>query len=161
MSQATQTTRPTVAAFAGMTREDLAALAPLLTRVVIPAGRTVFDARLRARAMMLVEAGAIDVVRAAPGGARSAVTVVGPGQSVGEVALLDGRPRRTVGVARVDTTCLVLEPDGLARLRRDAPATAARLMVNLGRVLAGRLNRVWKRLAPPPVPVDPVYGRRR
>jgi CRP-like cAMP-binding protein len=67
------------------------------------------------------------------------LSVLGPGDSVGEIGFLSGKKRTANVVARGDGEALLISGDLLDWLVRDEPAIAARLLLNLSRELAARL----------------------
>jgi len=128
--------------FAGMTEEELGALARAGHREVFQPGEAVFSGKMRARAFFIVGSGGVDVTVRQPDGRSVVVATLHPGTSFGEAAMFDGQPRNAVGSARGTTACWVLDADGLDRLRHESPTAATKLMINLGRSMAERLERI-------------------
>lgn len=63
------------------------------------------------------------------------------GSVVGEISFFDGQPR-SAGVRALTPAVLAeLTPDGFERLAASHPDLARRLLLDLGRILAGRLRR--------------------
>jgi CRP-like cAMP-binding protein len=63
---------------------------------------------------------------------------LGPGAYFGEMALVDGAPRSATIVAETETACLVLARKPFAKILKDEPAVALRLL----RGLAARVREV-------------------
>ncbi len=59
--------------------------------------------------MMAVLAGRLRITAATPEGKEVTLNTIGPGEIVGEIALLDGKPRSADVTAAEDTTVLVIE----------------------------------------------------
>ncbi|MGH9013787.1 MAG: cyclic nucleotide-binding domain-containing protein [Acidimicrobiia bacterium] len=69
---------------------------------------------------------------------RETVATVGAGETVGEMALLDGRPRSATVVARGQVHALVIEAECFAALLADSPVFARALL----RELTARLRKL-------------------
>lgn len=65
------------------------------------------------------------------------ISTVGPGEAVGEMALLDRAPRSATVVAETDVEALVLTDQALERLIKETPVAR-----NLLRALARRLREL-------------------
>ena len=87
--------------------------------------------------MMVVLAGRVRVSNVSADGKEVTLNMIGPGEIVGEIALLDGKPRTADATATEDTTLMVVERQQfLPFLLRDA-SLVERLLV----VLCDRLRR--------------------
>lgn len=120
------------------TPDDLgavAALLPLMTEVVVERGATLFAQGDRHETMYLVREGALKVTRANRDERPTILAVVGPGEMLGEMALLDGRERGATVTAITRAHLLELEREVFDReLERD-PAIAVALLQDLARRL--------------------------
>lgn len=67
------------------------------------------------------------------------LSVLGAGDTVGEIGFLSGKARTANVVAQSDGEALMISGNLVDWLVRDEPAIAARLLLNLSRELAGRL----------------------
>ena len=65
------------------------------------------------------------------------LAVLGPGEVVGELSLIDGQPRSATVEALTDLEVLEISGDDLARLMRKAPSVRRKLL----EALAGRLRQ--------------------
>ena len=68
------------------------------------------------------------------------VTVLGPGNLIGEMGLLDGGPRSASCIALTDVRCAVLTREALNQLVDDEPRTAAKLMMAISIRIAQRMR---------------------
>lgn len=116
---------------AGCSPDQLAAIAALGTELQVPAGRHLTRQGAGGREFFVVLDGGADCL---VNGAL--VAELGPGDYVGEMALLDRGPRTADVVARTDMTVLVLDPGEFHRFLEASPSIAVRM---LG-VLASRLR---------------------
>lgn len=73
--------------------------------------------------------------------------VLGAGDAFGEMAFLNAAPRTASVTARAPCEAVVLSGDWLDRFLRKEPAVAAKLLLNLSRMLARRLTEANRRNA--------------
>lgn len=124
----------------GVPPPERAALVAVLDRRRWAAGQTVFHEGDEADAVHLVVAGRLVVRRTTVRGDAVAFTVAGPGDAIGELALLRPSGRRTSTVSALEpSTTLVLPYTAFERLRSRYPAVD-RLLVDLLARRVGRLS---------------------
>jgi CRP/FNR family transcriptional regulator, cyclic AMP receptor protein len=111
--------------FSGMTDRALAAVADLATERTFDDGTALTTEGEVGDAFYLVLDGALDITR---GG--SIVRRLGPGEFIGEISLVDGRPRTATATAAGPVRTLAIACDGFAALMERHPA------VRLGIVMA-------------------------
>jgi CRP/FNR family transcriptional regulator, cyclic AMP receptor protein len=68
------------------------------------------------------------------------VTVLGPGNLIGELGLLDGAPRCASCTAMSDVRCAILTRDAMNQLLADEPRTAAKMMMAISMRIAQRMR---------------------
>jgi CRP/FNR family cyclic AMP-dependent transcriptional regulator len=96
----------------------------------------------------IILTGEVDVVKRGANGEAKQLAVIGPGASVGEMSLIDGKPRFA--------TCIVREPTGIAILTRDTIYDILVMQLSLGnrvllillQVASQRLRETSDRLLP-------------
>jgi CRP-like cAMP-binding protein len=112
--------------FAGCSKRELGEIAAVADELDLPASRDLTREGASGREFLILVDGEADVVRKG-----RLVAGLGPGDFVGEIALVTGRPRsatvRTRGAARV----LVLTAAGFRTLMRDVPSIQAKVMMAL------------------------------
>ena len=97
--------------------------------------------------MMLVLAGEVTVENSVAAGQDGmVVTVLGPGELIGEMSLLDGGRRSATCVAATDVIVAILTRSGLMRLIEDKPDIAARLLLAIGTRVADHLRDTNRKL---------------
>jgi CRP-like cAMP-binding protein len=101
--------------------------------VHFPAGSVVLEAGGTGKLMYVVKEGTLDILV----GTRL-VSTVGPGEVVGELALIDDRPRSAAVVARTDCDLAPVDEKRFLFLVQQTPYFALQVM----RVLAERLRRM-------------------
>lgn len=74
------------------------------------------------------------------------MSVLGPGNLIGEMGLLDGAPRAASCVASTDVVAAVLTRGALWRLIHDNPAIGAKLLIAVSQRLAARLRENGQKL---------------
>lgn len=129
----------------GLDEAQLAALAAELDELHFAAGTAVFRAGEPGDALYLSTQGTIAVLL--PGSPSKRIAAFAPGVIVGEMALLEGQPRSADAYAEGDVTVLRLSRQAFERLRREHPALAATLLLNVSRQLSSRLRHITVELA--------------
>jgi len=117
--------------FAGCTRAELRRMAKVFQEVDVPPGTLLVEEGEPGLLFFVVVAGRASVTR----GTR-AVACLGPGDSFGELSLLDDRPRSASVTSDTDMTLLVIRQHQFQKVLRDTPSMARRLMTTL----AGRIR---------------------
>ena len=82
-------------------------------------------------ALHIVIEGGVRIVVASPRGVEATVALLGPGECVGDLALLDGRPRSASAIASGSTKTLVVRRDDFTKWLSERPAAAAALLETL------------------------------
>jgi CRP-like cAMP-binding protein len=97
-----------VSLFADLTDEELLELAARCRRRSFERGELLFQEGDPATALYLLETGCVKLVLVEHNGEETILHVAGPGESLGELSLVDGGPRSATGVAmeRVETLAL-------------------------------------------------------
>ncbi|MBX3634679.1 MAG: cyclic nucleotide-binding domain-containing protein [Rubrivivax sp.] len=134
--------------------EEAAAVAARMALVHYAAGATLLrEGDQNAGHLLLLLEGSVEVDTAgpsgAPGSARAdavAVSVLGPGSIVGEMALLDGAPRSASCTARTPVTAAALSRRALQQLLDEQPRLAAKLLIGLAKRTADRLRALGDQL---------------
>jgi hypothetical protein len=85
-------------------------------------------------------------VRVMVNGKESILATLEPGESFGELALLDEGKRSADVIANLESTVLVITKTGLKKLFNEAPALAAPFLHALARATAARLRSTNKRV---------------
>lgn len=123
--------------FAGLGRADLLGLLACAEKAEFGEGETVFTEGDDGCAVYVVVAGTAEVLKTAPDGTRALLAMMLPGDSFGEMALIDSKPRSAT--VRAATPCLTLR---IAKEKLEkSPAVAARLYQNIARLLVRRLRK--------------------
>jgi CRP-like cAMP-binding protein len=130
--------KPPYVGFADWQPEERAVLGRLGTVETFVAGTTVIAAGAPDRSLLIVLEGELEVVR------RDRVVYrVVPGDLVGELAFVDGRPRSASVHAVGTAKALRVRPEDVERLAVREPALALKFVWEVARILAARLRGAW------------------
>lgn len=93
--------------------------------------------------MLLIIEGQVEILKhqsAAQGGPQ-AMTVVGPGATLGEMSMIDGEPRFATCVAQEPTTFACLSRDDMVKIILEEPSLGAKILIKLVTLLSARLRQ--------------------
>ena len=93
----------------------------------------------------IIRSGKVDILQE-KGGATTKLATLGPGDVIGEMALLDGAPRSANCTTVSAVQAAGLSRKGLETLIEQQPRTAAKLLVGLGARIAERLRALGDQL---------------
>lgn len=110
--------------FGGLGDEDRAACADAFRKVHFETGHVLFLTGDRGDRAYLIEEGLVRMTLATSGGRELNVRVAGPGDMIGEIAVLDSGPRSADATALTDVKAHAITASSLAALFRDRPGLA-------------------------------------
>lgn len=117
--------------FTGCTKSNLSRISRLVDEVDLPAGRELIRQGRIGNEFFVIVKGTVEVFRDG-----RLIDTLGPGDFLGEIALIDHRPRTATAVCKTDCTLLVLAHREFHTLLEDSPGIATAVM----RSLAERLR---------------------
>jgi CRP/FNR family transcriptional regulator, cyclic AMP receptor protein len=126
---------------------EIESLAAHLTLVRKQRGESVFREGDRDPSLFVIAQGAIAILKNDAEEHEKLLARLGPGQTIGEMALLDGEPRSATARAAEDVVLLVLTRGGLDRLVDEKPRLGVKLLWKLARLLSQRLRQTSGALA--------------
>lgn len=91
--------------------------------------------------LSIVCKGRVDIVKEDIGHKKKIIASVGPGNSLGEMALIDGEPRSATVVVHIPVELLVLTKEGYERLTVEFPRLWGKLVVKIAVILSRRLRK--------------------
>ena len=97
-----------VTLFRGLQPKEIKALAKMTTRRTYPAGQAIVTEGRMGLGLYCIESGKVSVTLRTPSGPRE-IRIMGPGETFGELALLDDQPRSATVTAIEPTTALLLD----------------------------------------------------
>ncbi|MFV8054785.1 Crp/Fnr family transcriptional regulator [Mycobacterium sp. 48b] len=123
--------------FQGVSAEGVAALCLELQRVSFPRAHTIFREKDPGDQLFIVVSGRVKIGRTAPDGRETLLTLMGPGDMFGELAIFDPGPRTSTVTTLTALEAVTIDRDALRNWISDRPEIAGQLL----RVLARRLRR--------------------
>ena len=134
---------------------EIQALATHLQVQRRPKGETICREGQTDPSLFIIAKGSVAIHKQDAGERAKLLAKLGPGQTLGEMALLDGQPRSATAVAAEDLVLLVFTKAELDRLVEEKPLLAVKLLWKLARFLSQRLRQTSGALAehlgsPPP-----------
>lgn len=139
----------TPTAFAQLAEVDAHCVAAHMQRLAIPAGTTLMHEgdQLRTGYMLLLLQGEVSIETASVGPAGTVpISVLGPGNLIGELGLLDGAPRSASCIAVTAIDVAALSRHAVARLIDIHPAVGAKFMAAVAQRLGERLRASGEQL---------------
>ncbi|MBI1993186.1 MAG: cyclic nucleotide-binding domain-containing protein, partial [Deltaproteobacteria bacterium] len=121
--------------FSGLPREDIAKILGKLEEKSFVAGATVFSQGEKGDAFYIVQSGAVQVVLQSAGGRSEVISILGPQDCFGEMALLSGEPRSATIIAVKDTTVWRLSREDWDELIEKHPTWLLHFCATLSRRL--------------------------
>jgi CRP-like cAMP-binding protein len=117
-----------VSLFSSMRRKDLESLAQLADTIDLPAGKTLMREGDHGGEMFVVVTGSVEVDR---GGRR--VAQLGPGEAIGEMALLSEGPRNATVTTLEPTTVIAIQHREFHTLMEDSAELRTCILDNLAK----------------------------
>lgn len=128
--------------FAGLRQEMVARIGAAAQRIDVTEDRILFREGEPAKEMAVVLSGKLEVMKRTDTGAEACIAVLGPGDVVGEMSLIDIQPRSADVWARAPGSVVLLGHGALAELYREAPQSYTLLVLNIAREISIRLRRL-------------------
>lgn len=123
--------------FSCLTQEERTKLLSLAHEETFAAGQTLFQEGDEGSYALLILSGSLRITLGASDGKELMLILAGPGEIIGEMALIDGLPRSASVRAEEDTLCLRIGREGFVNILEKNPNA----MLALLRVLSLRLRR--------------------
>jgi CRP-like cAMP-binding protein len=117
--------------FAGLSKEQLLQVGSLMTRLDVGAGKVLARQGDAGREFVILLEGEVEIVRDG-----KVVATRGAGDYVGEIALLDNRPRTATVTAKTDVAAEVLNRAEFSSLLATSPDLSNEVMATMARRLA-------------------------
>src|SRR5215469_13953917 len=119
--------------FARLSPVELDKIGALFRRRRYRAAEPVFREGDPGTALYLVDTGEVKILLGGPDGKEVTLSLLGPAEFFGELALLDGEPRSADAIATVPTELLVLPREDFTRFLFEVPAVAVNMLAALSR----------------------------
>lgn len=109
-------------------------------------GQVIFKQGSAAESMCLVLSGELEILKATTDGQQVKIATIGDGQSVGEMALVDGMVRSATVKASMLSTIVVLKRSDFDEIMQQYPRIAAKLMKGIARHISINLRKTSDQL---------------
>ncbi len=109
-------------------------------------GEVVFEEGAPGTHLYIIERGALEVIKGAITGEQRPLAELRPGEVVGEMAVMDLRPRSATVRAKTHAALLAVSRDNLLKMLAEEPRAAAALLLQMGQALSERLRLSSARL---------------
>ena len=106
----------------------------------VPAGATIFKEGDRGSFMALIIQGQVEILKADGAGIQKRLTLISKGKTLGEMAIIDEEARSATCVATQDSVLLLLNDENYARIIKERPLLAVRILKKLSRLMSQRLR---------------------
>ena len=126
---------------------EIETLAEYLQARQVKRGAIVFREGDKDATLFVVAAGKVGVYKSGAKKQDHPIATIGPGHTLGEMALIDGQPRSAGAVAVEDLTLLALARADLDRLANDHPRLAVKVLLKVSKLLSQRLRQTTSNLA--------------
>jgi len=146
--------------FAALRDDVVATIGEHARRTDCAAGEVVFEEGTPAKEMVIVLDGKLEIVKQGRNGQEARIAVIGSGDVVGEMSLVDIQPRSAEVRAVTASSLVVLSHADIANVYRQHPASYALLVLNIAREISIRLRRMDSMLANLITEIDEVTGTR-
>jgi CRP-like cAMP-binding protein len=129
-----------LAVFRHLSDPQLADLRRVLSIQAVRADTVIAEEGTAGDTMFFIAQGEVRIEKRVQAGGFKELALLSPGDSFGEMALIEGSTRTARAVARTDVVLFVLGKDGLDRWLRSDPSTTVGFFVELLRVASHRLR---------------------
>lgn len=107
---------------------EIKALAGIVDEKKLPPGTTVFLEGMMGESMYLLVSGAVKVSRMISEGEETVLTMLGPGDNFGEMAILDGGPRAANAITTEDTVLFVIKRANFLKMQDEQPKVCLQVL---------------------------------
>jgi len=123
------------------TWEQIKTLASFMDCYVVKKGELILREGEKDAHMLLLVSGRVHIVKRDSSGVEKIIASRGPGETSGEMSLIDGEPRSASAVAAADVTLLALSQENFIRLTEEFPGLGVRLVVKIAKLMSQRLRQ--------------------
>ncbi|MDF1780600.1 MAG: cyclic nucleotide-binding domain-containing protein [Alcanivoracaceae bacterium] len=126
--------------FAQLSKSQIEVLLGHMEEVIFPAGSALFEEGDHGDRLYYIIAGFLEVVKAAGTSQARTLASMGPGESLGEMAIIDELPRSATVAARSEVHALVLTREAFDQVVHDEPAIGVEILKGLARRMSMNLR---------------------
>lgn len=134
--------------FEGFNEDELKVLCHFMQCYAAPREYTLLKEGGDGAFLLLILTGSVNVVKAVAGHGVKHIAEVGAGASLGELSLIDGRPRFATCITNVPTDFAVLTRNSLNELLIHYPRLASKFLLVLLQIMTVRMRETTDRFLP-------------
>ena len=134
--------------FEDLNKEEIMALCHFMTCYAAPRGYPLLSEGQNGDYLLLILTGEVEVIKSIGNGHIKSIAKVGPGCTLGEMSLLDGKPRFASCIALQPTDFAILTRAGLNEILMQMPRVGNKLLLILLQMMTVRLRDTCNRFLP-------------
>lgn len=127
--------------FNGLAAKEIEFLGTVLVPQQMSAGKTIYIENMSGESLYLISKGSVRISQMLAEGDEQTLVVLGPGDSFGELAVIDGGPRAATARVVEDVSLLALTRKDYNQLCNNNPRLGMQLTLNIFRSFSERLRR--------------------
>ncbi|MBW6508196.1 MAG: cyclic nucleotide-binding domain-containing protein [Desulfuromonadales bacterium] len=127
--------------FKGLAAKEMELFGTFLTPQQISAGKTIYIENMTGESLYLLSKGAVRISQMLAEGDEQTLVILGPGDTFGELAVIDGGPRAATARVVEDVSLFALLRKDYYQLCNNNPRLGMQLTLNLFRSFSERLRR--------------------
>lgn len=131
----------------GMTPAEVQELAPFVQSYHLDAGTDIYEEGDTEAFLCLIVQGVVNIYKNLGEPGEKTLAILGVGETVGEMAVIDEMPRSASARAAVESTLFAFTRRNLLEFYKSSPRTWAKLIYNIAMLLCQRLRDTNKILA--------------
>ncbi len=137
-----------VALFRGLNREEIIELLKRAKLKMFSQGEIIFNEGEKGDTMFVIIKGKVRISTIVPGVGEEALAIYGPGEIIGEMALVEASKRSATVTAEEETETIGFKREKLIDFMQEYPGAGINILWVLVRTLAERLRATNERLKP-------------
>ncbi|KQC12172.1 MAG: hypothetical protein APR63_03335 [Desulfuromonas sp. SDB] len=134
--------------FRGLNKDELMELFKRAKLKIFTKGETIFAEGEKGQIMYVIIKGKVRICTIIPGVGEEALAFYGPGEIIGEMALIEASKRSATVIAEEETETIGFKREKLIEFMQEFPAAGLNILWVLVRTLAERLRATNERLKP-------------
>ena len=127
--------------FADFSRQEVQVIASYAHAYEVAPGATIFREGEKGQFMCLIVEGKVNVLKESDNKERKVITAVRPGQTMGEMSVLDDLPYSATAVAKDLTKLVLITRHNFERLTEENPVLGVKILKKIARLMSLRLRQ--------------------
>ena len=127
--------------FADFSRQEVQVIASYCHAYEVAAGETIFREGDKGQFMCLIVEGKVNILKDSGVGMRKIITTVRPGQTMGEMSLLDDLPYSATATAKDPTHVVLITRNNFEKLTEVHPVLGVKMLRKIARLMSLRLRQ--------------------